>query len=150
MSKAAGNNVLETNFKNERRVFGALGEQGDPYESGKELVPGITSWRATATTPGPHSTWSRPQRQGVDPGRCHQPSGIVRRESGLVPDVRHGRRRGRADPPQGLRHGRGREDAGAGLHYPFPRSATSRRPAAVIASFRWRGIGAVGAVWFRL
>jgi glyoxylase-like metal-dependent hydrolase (beta-lactamase superfamily II) len=47
MSKAAGTPV-EGNFKNSRRVFGALGNKVTQYEGGKELVPGITS----IATPG--------------------------------------------------------------------------------------------------
>jgi glyoxylase-like metal-dependent hydrolase (beta-lactamase superfamily II) len=53
MSKAAGG--LKTNFENARRVFGALGNKVTPYESGKELVPGITSMATPGHTPG-HSS----------------------------------------------------------------------------------------------
>ena len=52
MSKAAGNNILETNFKNERRVFGALDNKVTQYEAGKEIVPGITSAATYGHTPG--------------------------------------------------------------------------------------------------
>lgn len=48
MGKAPAGSPLETNFKNVRRVFGALGNKATPYEADKELVPGITS----VSTPG--------------------------------------------------------------------------------------------------
>jgi glyoxylase-like metal-dependent hydrolase (beta-lactamase superfamily II) len=52
MSKAPAGGLVETMFKNERRVFGALGNKVTPYESGKELVPGITSLASYGHTPG--------------------------------------------------------------------------------------------------
>ena len=52
MSKAAGNNVLETNFKNVRRVFGALNNKVTQYDPGKELMSGITSYASYGHTPG--------------------------------------------------------------------------------------------------
>ena len=50
MGKAAGG--LKTNFDNARRVFGAHGNKVTPYESGKELVPGITAMATHGHTPG--------------------------------------------------------------------------------------------------
>jgi glyoxylase-like metal-dependent hydrolase (beta-lactamase superfamily II) len=52
MSKAAGNQALENNFKNARRVFGALNNKVTQYEPGKELMPGITSYASYGHTPG--------------------------------------------------------------------------------------------------
>ncbi len=52
MSRAPANSPLETNFKNIRRVFGALGNKATQYEPGKELAPGITSVATYGHTPG--------------------------------------------------------------------------------------------------
>jgi glyoxylase-like metal-dependent hydrolase (beta-lactamase superfamily II) len=52
MSKAPAGSPLEGNFKNIRRVFGALGNKVTQYESGKELVSGITSMATYGHTPG--------------------------------------------------------------------------------------------------
>ena len=51
-SKAAGNALVENNFKNIRRVFGALGNKVTPYEPGREVAPGITSMATYGHTPG--------------------------------------------------------------------------------------------------
>jgi glyoxylase-like metal-dependent hydrolase (beta-lactamase superfamily II) len=51
-SKAVGNTLVEGNFKNVKRVFGALGNKVTPYEPGKEIVPGITSLATFGHTPG--------------------------------------------------------------------------------------------------
>jgi glyoxylase-like metal-dependent hydrolase (beta-lactamase superfamily II) len=51
MSKAAGT-PLEGNFKNIRRVFGALDNKATQYEAGKEIVSGITSVATPGHTPG--------------------------------------------------------------------------------------------------
>jgi glyoxylase-like metal-dependent hydrolase (beta-lactamase superfamily II) len=51
-SKAAGNALVEGDFKNIRRVFGALGNKVTRYEPGKEVVPGITSMATFGHTPG--------------------------------------------------------------------------------------------------
>ena len=52
MSKATGNALVEGNFKNIKRVFGALGNKVTQYEPGKEVVPGITSVATHGHTPG--------------------------------------------------------------------------------------------------
>jgi len=52
MSKGTGNPILESNFKNIRRVFDALGRKVTQYESGKEVAPGITSISTPGHTPG--------------------------------------------------------------------------------------------------
>jgi glyoxylase-like metal-dependent hydrolase (beta-lactamase superfamily II) len=52
MSKGVGNPILENNFKNIRRVFDALGRKVTPYDTGKELAPGITSVASPGHTPG--------------------------------------------------------------------------------------------------
>ncbi len=52
MSKVPAGNVVETMFKNERRVFGALGNKVTPYASDKEIVPGIASHATHGHTPG--------------------------------------------------------------------------------------------------
>jgi glyoxylase-like metal-dependent hydrolase (beta-lactamase superfamily II) len=52
MSKAAAGSPLEGNFKNVRRVFGALGNKVTQYEPDKELIPGITSVATYGHTPG--------------------------------------------------------------------------------------------------
>jgi glyoxylase-like metal-dependent hydrolase (beta-lactamase superfamily II) len=51
MSKAAGT-PLEGNFKNVRRVFGALGNKVTQYDAGKELVPGVTAIASPGHTLG--------------------------------------------------------------------------------------------------
>ncbi|MET3966978.1 glyoxylase-like metal-dependent hydrolase (beta-lactamase superfamily II) [Bradyrhizobium sp. JR7.2] len=55
MSKGTGNPILESNFKNIRRVFDALGRKVTQYESGKEVAPGITSVASPGHTPGHNS-----------------------------------------------------------------------------------------------
>jgi glyoxylase-like metal-dependent hydrolase (beta-lactamase superfamily II) len=52
MNKGAKNPILGGNFKNVRRVFGALGNKVTQYEAGKEIVPGITSVASYGHTPG--------------------------------------------------------------------------------------------------
>jgi len=52
MSKAPAGSPLEGNFKNIRRVFGALGNKVTQYEAGKEPVPGITAVATPGHTPG--------------------------------------------------------------------------------------------------
>ena len=52
MSKATGNAIVEGNFKNVKRVFGALGNKVTQYEVGKEIAPGITSVATHGHTPG--------------------------------------------------------------------------------------------------
>lgn len=51
MSKAAGT-PSENNFKNIRRVFGALGNKVTQYEAGKDVAPGIASIETPGHTPG--------------------------------------------------------------------------------------------------
>ena len=51
-SRAAGNVLVENNFRNIRRVFAALGNKVTQYEAGKELVPGVTSMATYGHTPG--------------------------------------------------------------------------------------------------
>ncbi|MGY4375819.1 glyoxylase-like metal-dependent hydrolase (beta-lactamase superfamily II) [Bradyrhizobium sp. i1.3.6] len=55
MSKGTGNPILESNFKNIRRVFDALGRKVTQYESGKEVAPGISSVASPGHTPGHNS-----------------------------------------------------------------------------------------------
>jgi glyoxylase-like metal-dependent hydrolase (beta-lactamase superfamily II) len=45
MSKAAGNQRMEGLFKNNRRIFGnaEIAKRVQPYDAGKEIVPGITA-----------------------------------------------------------------------------------------------------------
>jgi glyoxylase-like metal-dependent hydrolase (beta-lactamase superfamily II) len=52
MSTAAAGSPLEGNFKNIRRVFGALGNKVTQYDAGKDLVPGIKSMATPGHTPG--------------------------------------------------------------------------------------------------
>ncbi len=52
MSKAPAGSLLETNFKNNRRVFAALGQQVTHYQPGKELATGITAVATPGHTPG--------------------------------------------------------------------------------------------------
>lgn len=51
MGKAAGT-PIEGNFKNSRRVFGALGNKVTQYDDGKELVGGIKAIATPGHTPG--------------------------------------------------------------------------------------------------
>jgi len=51
MGKAAGT-PIEGNFKNVRRVFGALGNKVSQYDDGKELVGGIKAIATPGHTPG--------------------------------------------------------------------------------------------------
>jgi glyoxylase-like metal-dependent hydrolase (beta-lactamase superfamily II) len=52
MSRAPAGSPAETNFKNIRRVFGALGNKVTQYEPGKEVAPGITAQATYGHTPG--------------------------------------------------------------------------------------------------
>ena len=52
MSKAPVGGVLEAQFKNMRRVFGALGNKVTQYAPDKELAPGITSYATYGHTLG--------------------------------------------------------------------------------------------------
>lgn len=52
MSKAPAGSPLEGNFKNVRRVFGALGNKVTQYDAGKDVVPGIKSMTTPGHTPG--------------------------------------------------------------------------------------------------
>ncbi len=52
MSKAPAGGPLEGNFKNVRRVFGALGNKVTQYDADKEPVPGITAIATPGHTPG--------------------------------------------------------------------------------------------------
>lgn len=54
-SKAAGT-PLEGNFRNSKRVFGALGNKVTQYDAGKELISGISSIATPGHTPG-HSSF---------------------------------------------------------------------------------------------
>jgi glyoxylase-like metal-dependent hydrolase (beta-lactamase superfamily II) len=54
MSRAPQGRMADL-FKNNRRVFDALGRKVTPYEAGKELVPGITAVATPGHTPG-HSS----------------------------------------------------------------------------------------------
>jgi glyoxylase-like metal-dependent hydrolase (beta-lactamase superfamily II) len=51
-SKAVGNPLVDGNFKNVKRVFGALGNKVTQYEAGKEVAPGITALATPGHTPG--------------------------------------------------------------------------------------------------
>lgn len=48
----ASNPTVEGNFKNVRRVFGALGNKVTQYQAGKEVIPGITALATPGHTPG--------------------------------------------------------------------------------------------------
>lgn len=48
----ASNPTVEGNFKNVRRVFGALGNKVTQYQAGKEVIPGITAVATPGHTPG--------------------------------------------------------------------------------------------------
>jgi glyoxylase-like metal-dependent hydrolase (beta-lactamase superfamily II) len=120
MSKAPAGGLVETVFKNERRVFGTLGN-----------VLAGQGTRARYHLPGELWPYARPYltrrfvRLGESPGAsgCHRRRcRAVRAQSRLVPDVRHGRPHDGTDPPQDLRHGRQREDADPGLPPAVPRS----------------------------
>jgi glyoxylase-like metal-dependent hydrolase (beta-lactamase superfamily II) len=52
MSKAASGSLLDTNFKNIRRVFGALNNKVTQYEPDRDIVPGITPLATYGHTPG--------------------------------------------------------------------------------------------------
>jgi glyoxylase-like metal-dependent hydrolase (beta-lactamase superfamily II) len=52
MSRAPAGSPVEFNFKNMRRVFGALGNKVRQYEPNKEVVPGISSVATYGHTPG--------------------------------------------------------------------------------------------------
>ena len=107
-------------FSNARRVFDALGRKVTPYESGKEVAPGITSVATHGHTPTHVAHRRLRHRQGLRAGRRHQSSGAVRAQSGLARVLRPGRQDGRGNPPQGLRHAGRREAAGARLPLSVP------------------------------
>jgi glyoxylase-like metal-dependent hydrolase (beta-lactamase superfamily II) len=52
MSRAPAGSLVESVFKNERRVFGALGNKVTPYSPDQELAPGITALASHGHTPG--------------------------------------------------------------------------------------------------
>ena len=52
MSRAAAGSIVEGNFKNVRRVMGALGGKVTRYEVGKEIVSGLTPIATPGHTPG--------------------------------------------------------------------------------------------------
>ena len=51
MSRAPAGGIVETNFKNARRVFGII-TKTTKYEPGKEVAPGITTQSTPGHTPG--------------------------------------------------------------------------------------------------
>jgi len=52
LSRMAAGSIPEINFKNNRRVFGALGKHVTRYAAGREILPGVTSLAAPGHTPG--------------------------------------------------------------------------------------------------
>jgi glyoxylase-like metal-dependent hydrolase (beta-lactamase superfamily II) len=57
MSKATGNQRMEGLFKTNRRIFGnpEIAKRVQPYEAGKEIVPGITAVATNGHSVGHHS-----------------------------------------------------------------------------------------------
>ena len=51
LSRAPAGSIVETNFKNARRVFGII-TKTTKYEPGKEVAPGITTQATPGHTPG--------------------------------------------------------------------------------------------------
>ena len=109
-------------FANARRVFDAgLKKKVTPMKWARTSRPGLQAVATHRPHAGPHLVRSVVGlRQGVHPVRRHQPSGAVRHQSGLAPDVRPGSGDGGSHPPQGLRHAGGRQDAGPGLPLSVP------------------------------
>ena len=113
---------MEDLFKNNRRIFDALGRKVTPYEWDKELVPGITAGRrppATASATRPMCVASGAAQLYVQSDVTNNPDLFARN-----PDWRgffdQDPAAGGGDAPQGLRHAGGREDAGAGLPLSVP------------------------------
>lgn len=52
MSRAAAGSPVEANFKNVRRVFGALGNKVTQYKEGEEVVAGLSHIATPGHTPG--------------------------------------------------------------------------------------------------
>jgi glyoxylase-like metal-dependent hydrolase (beta-lactamase superfamily II) len=123
MSKGVGNPILEGNFKNIRRVFDALGRKVTPYESGKELAPGITAM----ASPG-HTLRRRIRRgQGAGAGRHHGRSCVpVREASGMEHRFRCRQAARAGDAAEDVRHGDRRENADPGLPCRLPRPRAGR------------------------
>src|ERR1700692_584919 len=67
------------------------------------------------------------RQQRIHPGGCGAYSGAVRRKSWLACIDRSRPGHGRSHAPKGLRHARGRKDAGSGLPLPIPRSRPCRK-----------------------
>ncbi len=105
MSKAAGNQRMGGLFKNNRRIFGnaEVAKRVQPYEAGKEIVPGITggrNQRPFARAPLADRLVGRQVR--VRAGRRDARAVPVRAQSGLASDVRPGPADGRSHAAQGL------------------------------------------------
>ncbi len=109
-------------FANARRVFDAgLKKKVTPYEWGKEVAPGLLAVETVGHTPG-HTSYVLSSGSGkvfIQSDVTNIPTS-VRHQSGLARLLRPGRGDGRKDPPQGLRHGGGRQAAGAGLPLSVP------------------------------
>ena len=120
MSRASAGRMAGL-FKNNRRIFDALGRKVTPYGWGKEIAPGVLPVATTGHSIGPHVVC---RLIGKEHGLCavgrDQQSGSVRAPSRLGRGVRPGPERGGRDAAQGLRHAGRRQAAGAGLPLSVP------------------------------
>ena len=121
MSRAPAGSLLETNFKNNRRVFSALGNKVMHYEPGKELLPGITSVATPGHTPGhtSHVIASGPDKVFVQADVALLPALFVRNPGwhptfDFAPDVAEQTRRKVYDMLAAEKM------LLQGFHYPFP------------------------------
>ena len=123
MSKAAAGSPLEGNFKNIRRVFGALGNKVDAVRRRQGGRSGHQRDGDAGHTPG-HTSYivasGDGQRAGA--GRCHRGRRVVvRRATRMACRVRYGWCHGGGDPPQDSTTWRAAERLLIqGFHFPFP------------------------------
>ncbi|MGY4454405.1 glyoxylase-like metal-dependent hydrolase (beta-lactamase superfamily II) [Bradyrhizobium sp. i1.3.1] len=128
MSKGTGNPILESNFKNIRRVFDALGRKVTQYESGKEVAPGISSVASPGHTPGHNSfivaSGAEKVLVQVDITAGAAFLFVKHPEWNIASDV--DKPLAQETSAEALRHGDCREDADPGLPCRLPRSRPRR------------------------
>ena len=109
-------------FKNNRNVFEAgLKKKVTPYEWGKEVAPGLLAVESVGHTPG-HTSYVLSSGSGkvfIQSDVTNNPNPFAT-NPGWHAFFDQDARCGGKDPPQGLRHGGGREAAGAGLPLSVP------------------------------
>jgi len=109
-------------------VFCALGGKVTPYEEDKEVLAGLTAIATPGHSVG-HASFvlsSGASSVFIQGDVAHIPVLFVANpgwHASIDQDPGHGR----SHAPKGLRHARGRKDAGSGLPLPIPRSRPRRK-----------------------